>query len=176
VVGALLVDPRSSASGSQNSTFAVSARRTSSPLGQSNPFSSSPSQDSVAFRRAQLDPYRTAASAPLVQVKAASGRKARKSLRRTVFSTYCLITDSGAPPHEMMQYDRDQNAGLRQTRRSRLANSRRTSAAGRLHVVDRQVEVRWKGHQNMHVVRLTGAAGTAPHAIGTMRRSSRWLR
>jgi hypothetical protein len=22
-----------------------------------------------------------------------------------------LITDSGAPPHEMMQYDRDQNTG-----------------------------------------------------------------
>ena len=27
--------------------------------------------------------------------------------------TYCLITDSGAPPHETMQYDRDQNTGLR---------------------------------------------------------------
>lgn len=28
-------------------------------------------------------------------------------------SMYCLRIDKGAPPHEMMQYDRDQNTGLR---------------------------------------------------------------
>ena len=33
-------------------------------------------------------------------------------------STYRLITDNGAPPHEMMQYERDQKTGFRETHRS----------------------------------------------------------
>src|SRR5262245_8765330 len=39
------------------------------------------------------------------------GRRPESHSGALCCSTYCLITDSGAPPHEMMQYDRDQNAG-----------------------------------------------------------------
>src|SRR5262249_24472148 len=40
------------------------------------------------------------------------GRRPESHSGALCCSTYCLITDSGAPPHEMMQYDRDQNVGL----------------------------------------------------------------
>lgn len=32
---------------------------------------------------------------------------------RSCCSIYCLITDNGAPPHEITQYDRLQRTGLR---------------------------------------------------------------